>query len=118
MRGDRVAEIAMQDVPEPDQVLVGEDRLVEPEQVPLLLEDLRVCEEIAEDLLVDRGQQGVPRRGLERDEPEKITPFLYTGGISEFIKHLNRGKSVLHEHPIYVEGEKPGPSGTVVPSSA
>jgi DNA gyrase subunit B len=49
----------------------------------------------------------------EREEPEKVTPFLYQGGIAEFIKHLNRGKAVLHENPIYLEGEKPGPSGTV-----
>jgi DNA gyrase subunit B len=49
----------------------------------------------------------------ERETPEKVTEFLYNGGIAEFIKHLNRGKSVLHENPIYVEGEKPGPSGTV-----
>ena len=49
----------------------------------------------------------------EREEPEKNTEFLYNGGIAEFIKHLNRGKSVLHENPIYMEGEKPGPSGTV-----
>ncbi len=49
----------------------------------------------------------------ERVEPEKNTEFLYNGGIAEFIKHLNRGKSVLHDSPIYVEGEKPGPSGPV-----
>jgi DNA gyrase subunit B len=49
----------------------------------------------------------------ERVEPEKQDVFLYNGGIAEFIKHLNRGKSVLHENPIYIEGEKPGPSGTV-----
>jgi DNA gyrase subunit B len=49
----------------------------------------------------------------ERVEPEKSTEFIYNGGISEFIKHLNRGKAVLHENPIYVEGDKPGPSGTV-----
>ena len=49
----------------------------------------------------------------EREEPEKNQEFLYTGGIAEFIKHLNRGKTVLHEHPIYMEGDKPGPSGTV-----
>jgi len=49
----------------------------------------------------------------EREEPEKVQPFLYTGGIAEFIKHLNRGKGVLHESPIYMEGEKPGPSGMV-----
>src|SRR5580698_3699746 len=49
----------------------------------------------------------------ERVEPEKHTEFIYSGGIAEFIKHLNRGKAVLHDNPIYVEGEKPGPSGTV-----
>jgi DNA gyrase subunit B len=49
----------------------------------------------------------------EREEPEKKTEFLYQGGISEFIKHLNRGKAVLHENPIYIEGERPGPSGIV-----
>jgi len=49
----------------------------------------------------------------ERVEPEKSSEFIYNGGISEFIKHLNRGKSVLHDNPIYVEGEKPGPSGMV-----
>src|ERR1700684_2732525 len=32
----------------------------------------------------------------EREEPEKVTPFLYEGGIAEFIRHLNRGKAVLH----------------------
>jgi len=49
----------------------------------------------------------------EREEPEKLAEFLYKGGIAEFIKYLNRGKSVLHENPIYMEGEKPGPSGMV-----
>ncbi len=49
----------------------------------------------------------------EREEPEKVAEFIYNGGIAEFIKHLNRGKAVLHESPIYIEGEKPGPSGTV-----
>jgi DNA gyrase subunit B len=49
----------------------------------------------------------------EREDPFKVQPFIYTGGIAEFIKHLNRGKGLLHEQPIYLEGEKPGPSGTV-----
>jgi DNA gyrase subunit B len=49
----------------------------------------------------------------EREEPEKVAEFLYKGGIAEFIKYLNRGKSVLHDTPIYMEGEKPGPSGIV-----
>jgi DNA gyrase subunit B len=32
----------------------------------------------------------------------KRADFKYNGGIAEFIKHLNRGKSVLHEKPIYM----------------
>ncbi|MHB8887521.1 MAG: DNA topoisomerase (ATP-hydrolyzing) subunit B [Acidobacteriaceae bacterium] len=38
----------------------------------------------------------------------KKTEFKYTGGIAEFIKHLNRGKSVLHDKPIYMEAERDG----------
>src|SRR5437868_4783102 len=36
----------------------------------------------------------------------KTVEFKYNGGIGEFIKHLNRGKQVLHDKPIYMEGEK------------
>jgi DNA gyrase subunit B len=45
----------------------------------------------------------------ERVDPEKVTDFVYQGGISEFIKHLNRGKSVLHEKPIHFEAERDMP---------
>src|SRR6476660_669475 len=38
----------------------------------------------------------------------KNLKFKYTGGIAEFIKHLNRGKSVLHDKPIYMEAERDG----------
>src|SRR5450432_1444943 len=38
----------------------------------------------------------------------KSAEFKYTGGITEFIKHLNRGKQVLHEKPIYMEDERDG----------
>jgi DNA gyrase subunit B len=38
----------------------------------------------------------------------KALDFKYTGGIAEFIKHLNRGKSVLHDRPIYMENERDG----------
>ena len=34
--------------------------------------------------------------------------FKYNGGIAEFIKHLNRGKQVLHDKPIYMEAERSG----------
>ena len=38
----------------------------------------------------------------------KQTQFKYNGGIAEFIKHLNRGKQVLHDKPIYMEAERSG----------
>src|SRR5881275_1034294 len=38
----------------------------------------------------------------------KKLDFKYSGGIAEFIKHLNRGKSVLHDKPIYMEAERDG----------
>jgi DNA gyrase subunit B len=34
----------------------------------------------------------------------KRTDFRYAGGIAEFIKHINRGKQVLHDKPIMIEG--------------
>src|SRR4030081_606700 len=36
----------------------------------------------------------------------KRAEFKYNGCIAEFIKHLNRGKSVLHDKPIYMEADK------------
>src|SRR5712671_5973936 len=49
----------------------------------------------------------------ERVDPIKNHEFHYSGGIAEFIKHLNRGKSVLHEKPIHFEGEREVPAGTL-----
>jgi len=34
--------------------------------------------------------------------------FRYAGGIAEFVKHLNRGKVVLHEKPIVMEALRDG----------
>jgi DNA gyrase subunit B len=41
----------------------------------------------------------------EREEPEKSHEFYYRGGIAEFVKHLNKNKSVLHDKPMYFERE-------------
>src|SRR6201995_920643 len=38
----------------------------------------------------------------------KHQEFKYIGGIAEFIKHLNKGKQVLHDKPIYMEAERDG----------
>ena len=47
----------------------------------------------------------------ERGDEPKEHEFYYSGGIAEFIKHLNRGKNVLHEKPIYFEGSREMPGG-------
>jgi DNA gyrase subunit B len=36
----------------------------------------------------------------------KRAEFRYAGGIAEFVKHLNRGKQVLHDKPITMEAER------------
>ena len=38
----------------------------------------------------------------------KRTEFRYAGGISEFIKHLNKGKALLHDKPISMEASRDG----------
>jgi DNA gyrase subunit B len=38
----------------------------------------------------------------------KRQEFKYNGGIAEFIKHLNKGKQLLHDKPIYMEAERNG----------
>ncbi len=37
------------------------------------------------------------------ERTEKSHEFFYKGGIAEFVKHLNKNKSVLHSQPIYFE---------------
>jgi len=36
----------------------------------------------------------------------KRAEFRYAGGIAEFVKHLNRGKSTLHDKPIVMEAQR------------
>ncbi len=43
---------------------------------------------------------------LTDERTEKTAEFKFTGGITEFVKHLNRGKSTLHDSPIYMEGKR------------
>jgi len=38
----------------------------------------------------------------------KRAEFRYAGGIAEFVKHLNRGKQVLHDKPITMEASRSG----------
>ena len=43
---------------------------------------------------------------LTDERNDKSAEFRFTGGIAEFVKHLNRGKQVLHDSPIYMEGKR------------
>src|ERR1700740_3321268 len=43
---------------------------------------------------------------LNDERTEKTAEFRFTGGIAEFVKHLNRGKTTLHDSPIYIEGKR------------
>ncbi|NYV66316.1 DNA topoisomerase (ATP-hydrolyzing) subunit B [Bacillus sp. Gen3] len=43
----------------------------------------------------------------KRDETKR-NEYHYEGGIKSYVEHLNRTKEVIHEEPIYVEGEKDG----------
>ncbi len=43
---------------------------------------------------------------LDDERNNKKAEFRYTGGIAEFVKHLNRGKQTLHDSPIYMEGKR------------
>lgn len=38
----------------------------------------------------------------------KRNEYHYEGGIKSYVEHLNRTKEVLHEEPIYIDGEKDG----------
>ena len=43
---------------------------------------------------------------LSDERTEKNAEFRFTGGITEFVKHINRGKSTLHDSPIFMEGKR------------
>src|SRR5438128_6867691 len=52
----------------------------------------------------------------ERSEPQKTHDFFYRGGIAEFVRHLNKSKTVLHTQPIHFakEGVNNDPVGMEV----
>lgn len=41
-----------------------------------------------------------------RGEEEKEVDFKFEGGIQSFVEHLNRNREVLHQPPIYIQGER------------
>ncbi|MEK6323191.1 MAG: DNA topoisomerase (ATP-hydrolyzing) subunit B [Acidobacteriota bacterium] len=45
------------------------------------------------------------RISINDERTEKSHEFFYKGGIAEFVRHLNKNKTVLHTHPIHLERE-------------
>ncbi len=43
---------------------------------------------------------------LQDERSDKSAEFRFSGGIVEFVKHLNKGKQTLHDVPIYIEGKR------------
>ncbi|RIW31629.1 DNA topoisomerase (ATP-hydrolyzing) subunit B [Bacillus salacetis] len=37
---------------------------------------------------------------------DKKNEYYYEGGIKSYVEHLNRSKEVVHDEPIYIEGER------------
>ena len=44
----------------------------------------------------------------QRPEEPTYQEFHYAGGIKHYVEYLNKGKTVLFDEPIYVEGEQKG----------
>ncbi|NHM33609.1 DNA topoisomerase (ATP-hydrolyzing) subunit B [Neobacillus terrae] len=42
----------------------------------------------------------------DKREENKRNEYHYEGGIKSYIEHLNRTKEVVHDEPIYIEGER------------
>mgnify|MGYP005839647003 CR=1 FL=1 len=44
----------------------------------------------------------------DKREENKRNEYYYEGGIKSYVEHLNRTKEVIHEEPIFIEGEREG----------
>ncbi|MBE4907924.1 DNA topoisomerase (ATP-hydrolyzing) subunit B [Bacillus luteolus] len=44
----------------------------------------------------------------DKREEKKLKEYFYEGGIKSYVEHLNRTKEVIHEEPVFVEGEREG----------
>ncbi|MBD1379868.1 DNA topoisomerase (ATP-hydrolyzing) subunit B [Metabacillus arenae] len=42
----------------------------------------------------------------DKREEKRTKEYHYEGGIKSYVEHLNRTREVVHEEPVYIEGEK------------
>ncbi|WP_226669322.1 DNA topoisomerase (ATP-hydrolyzing) subunit B [Metabacillus litoralis] len=44
----------------------------------------------------------------DKRENKRQNEYYYEGGIKSYVEHLNRTREVIHDEPVYIEGEKDG----------
>ncbi|MBM7606737.1 DNA gyrase subunit B [Metabacillus crassostreae] len=44
----------------------------------------------------------------DKREENRQKEYYYEGGIKSYVEHLNRTREVIHDEPVYIEGEKDG----------
>ncbi|APH07186.1 DNA topoisomerase (ATP-hydrolyzing) subunit B [Bacillus weihaiensis] len=44
----------------------------------------------------------------DKRESDRKNEYYYEGGIKSYVEHLNRTREVIHDEPVYIEGEKDG----------
>jgi DNA gyrase subunit B len=44
----------------------------------------------------------------DKRENKRRNEYHYEGGIKSYVEHLNRTREVIHDEPVYIEGEKDG----------
>ncbi|MBO1514969.1 MULTISPECIES: DNA topoisomerase (ATP-hydrolyzing) subunit B [Metabacillus] len=44
----------------------------------------------------------------DKRESKRQNEYYYEGGIKSYVEHLNRTREVIHDEPVYIEGEKDG----------
>ena len=76
---------------------------------PLIFEET----EFQFDIMISRYREmaflnkGIKIRLIDDRPEERVEKFLhYEGGIVSFVQYINKDKEVLHDLPIYIEGEK------------
>jgi DNA gyrase subunit B len=65
-----------------------------------------LCNRIRELAYLNRGLRIIAED--KRGEEPEVKEYHYEGGIKSYVEHINRTREVLHEEPIFVEGEKEG----------
>jgi DNA gyrase subunit B len=52
--------------------------------------------------------RGIKITIVDKRVENKYNEYYYEGGIKSYVEHLNRTKEVIHEEPIFIEGERDG----------